>query len=486
VVVAVLAVGRFHGLDMLYLADIPERSWRVAASLANSSMLGHYALLNAFLATGMAAWSFAARQSFTGRTALPVWLVVLFAAAALLNLWAMALSGSLGAYVAFVLALGALALAYALFGQGKAARGVGLGGLAIAVVTGAGLAFLFFVENPLQVRAQDHPVVQRLAFASLEGRTTQTRLAAWRAGFHGVAERPVLGWGPENYIVPYGKYGEGAATTVSAHDRAHNELVEELATKGLFGAGAYLAIWVLTFVVVVGYVRGERDARGRREPQFGQALAMYVGTALVADLLLKQTLFSHVVGTVQYTLLLGFVIGLEAHVRREGSGPGIPQRLSAPLSQWLAKTWSRTLVIVATLALATAAVYSSIAAHAGAKTLLQFASPSATLADLDKAVDAFPPIANYVRRLFLDDLANNWRRLRMQQAAKAARLLARADIEATAAEQAEPHNWVMVHSIARLYRVVAATEPEYRDKAERYMERARELAPNMVVAPARE
>ena len=463
VVVALLAIGRFHGLDMLYLTDIPERTWRVAATFGNSAMLGHYALLNCFLAVGLAAWSFTARRSSGVRTRLPVSPIVLFAAAAMLNLWAMALSGSLGAYVAFVLALGALALAYALFGRGKAARRVGLGGLTTAGVIGACLGFLFFVDNPLQVRAHDHPLVQRLAFASVEGRTTQSRLAAWQAGLHGVAERPVLGWGPENYIVPFGKYGQGAATSTRVHDRAHNEFVEEAATKGLLGAAAYVAIWVFTFVVAARHVKGWRDTRGALGSTFGQALAMCVGAALVADLLVKQTLFAHVVGTVQYTLLLGFVIGLEDQLRREGAGPRIPKCVSAAASGWLAHTWSRVLVVVLTVGLASAAAYSSIAAHAGAKALLQFASPRATLADLDKAIEAFPPIANYARRLFLDDLANNWKGLRTGQGAKAARLLARADIEAAAAEKAEPHNWVMIHSIARFYREVAATNAEYHE-----------------------
>ena len=481
VIVAALAIGRFHGLDMLYPSDLPEQSWRVAASLGNSSLLGHYALVNGFVAAGMAGWALAVRRSSGTGTGLPAWLFAAFSAAALLNLWAMILSGTLGAYVAFVLALGALALAYALFGESKAARRVGVGGLGTAIVTGAVLGFLFFVDNPLQVRAQDHPLVQRLAFASLEGRTTQTRLAAWRAGVYGVAERPILGWGPENYIVPFGKYGEGAATSAYAHDRAHNELVEEATAKGLAGAAAYVAIWALTFVVVARYITSRRDARGARAPPFGQALPMYVGTALVADLLLKQTLFAHVVGTLQYTLLLGFVIGLEEHMRREGGGPRMPKGLSNAGSRWLGHTWSRALVLIVTTGLAALAAYSSLAAYAGAKALVQFASPRATLADLDTAIAAFPPIANHARRLFLDDLANNWKYLRTRESAKAARVLARADLEAAAAERAEPHNWVMIHSIARLYREVAATDPEYRDKAERYMARAEELAPNMVV-----
>ena len=510
VVVALLAIGRFHGLDLPYLREVPETSWRVSASFGSSAFLGHYALVNGFVACGLAVRLMAVRPWFGGLMSArepagsrrrkdsaqsssspvthgammsPAWACAAFLVAAVLNFWAMVLSGTLGAYAAFVPAAGALALAYAVLGQGKVGRRLGVGGLAVAGTIGVGLAFLFFVDNPLKVRAQDNPLVKRLAFAGVEGRTTQTRLAAWRAGIEGIAERPLLGWGPENFIVPYGKHGTGVAATTDAHDRAHNELIEEATAKGLLGALAYIAIWAFTFVVVARYVR----ARLRAPPEWSQGpdLVMYVGAALIADLLLKQTLFAHATGMLQYTLLLGFVISLEAEMQREGAGPRIPTAVARIAERWLAPTWARALVIALTVGLAGAATYSSISIYAGAKALVQFAQPRATLADLDRAISAFPPLANSARRLFLDDLANNWTRLRLHRSAEAARLLARADVEAAAAEKAEPDNWLVIHSIARLYRAVAATDPEYHDKAERYENRALALAPNMPIAPPR-
>ena len=506
VVVALLAIGRFHELAIPYLAAVPERTWRVSASLGSSAFLGHYALINVFVALGLAARLLAVRPRFRGQMSrrrnavqpskspsathansmmFPAWPCAAFLVAAVLNLWAMGLSGTLAAYAAFVPAVGALALAYAVLGQGKLGRRTGLGGLLVAGVTGAALAFLFFVDNPLKVRAQDNPVVQRLAFASIEGRTTQTRLAAWQAGLEGIAERPLLGWGPENFIVPYGKHGRGAATTTYAHDRAHNEFVEEMTAKGLLGAAAYTAIWILTFVVVARYAKACQGPRAPPEPPHGQALAMFVGAALVADLLLKQTLFAHPAGLMQYTLLLAFVISLEAEMRQQGSVPGRPKRVARAVGRWFAPVWPRALVVALTLGLAGAAMYSSIATYAGAKALARYALPRATLADLDRAISAFPPLANSARRLFLDDLANNWNRLRLHQSAEAARLLARADIEAAAAEQTEPNNWLVIHAIARLYRTVATTDPEYGTKAEQYERRSLELAPNMAIASPR-
>ncbi|MCY4015511.1 MAG: O-antigen ligase family protein [Gammaproteobacteria bacterium] len=483
-VVALVAISRFHGFDLPYLRDSSEITWRVSASLGSSAYLGHYALLNGLVGGGLAARLLADRPWSRGATS-RAWPCVLYALAALLNFWAMALSGALGAYVALIPAAGALALAYAVFGHEKAGRRIGAGALAVVGVAGASLGFLFFVDNPLKVRAQNNPVVQRLAFASIEGRTTQTRLAAWRAGIEGIAERPLLGWGPENFIVPFGEFGTGVATTTNPHDRAHNEFIEEATAKGLLGVAAYIAIWVLTFVVVVRYIRIRQGPRAPPESRHGQALAMFIGAALVADFLLKQTLFAHTAGLLLYTLLLGFVIGLEDEMRREGTGPAMPRPVARVVERWLATAWPRVLIVPLTLGLAGAATYSSIAIYAGGKALVQFAHPRATLADLDRAIEAFPPLANSARRLFLDDLAKNWKRLRLSQSREAARLLARADIEAAAAENAEPNNWLVIHSIARLYRTVAATDPEYEDKAERYEGRALELAPNMAIAPPR-
>ena len=484
VVVALVAIGRFHGLDLPYLRESPEVTWRVSASLGSSAYLGHYALLNGFVACGLAMRLLSVRPSSCTATS-PAWPCGLYLLAALLNFWAMALSGALGAYVALVPAVGALALAFAVFGQGKAGRRIGAASLAVVGVIGASLGFLFFVDNPLKVRSQDGPVVKRLAFASIEGRTTQTRLAAWRAGLDGIAERPLLGWGPENFIVPFGKYGTGVATTTNPHDRAHNEFIEEATAKGLLGAVAYIAIWVLTFVVLLRYVRIRQGPRAPPESPHGQVLPMFIGAALVADFLLKQTLFAHTAGLLLYTLLVGFVISLEDEMRREGAGPRVPKPVAVLVERCLIAAVPRVLIAALAVGLAGAATYSSFAIYVGAKALLQFALPRATLADLDRAINAFPPLANTPRRLFLDDLANNWNRLRVHQSAEAARLLARADIEAVAAEASEPNNWLVIHSIARLYRAVAVTDPEYKDKARRYEARALELAPEMPISPPR-
>ena len=56
-------------------------------------------------------------------------------------------------------------------------------------------------------------------------------------------------------------------------------------------------------------------------------------------------------------------------------------------------------------------------------------------------------------------------------------MLAMVNAEAEAAVASEPENWQLFAALARLYSLVAFTDPEYRDVAERYLDRARELVP---------
>ena len=50
--------------------------------------------------------------------------------------------------------------------------------------------------------------------------------------------------------------------------------------------------------------------------------------------------------------------------------------------------------------------------------------------------------------------------------------------------ETEPWDWQIAHLLARLYRVVAVTRPDYEATARSHLARARELAPARDVFPA--
>ena len=57
-------------------------------------------------------------------------------------------------------------------------------------------------------------------------------------------------------------------------------------------------------------------------------------------------------------------------------------------------------------------------------------------------------------------------------------MLALVNTEAVAALEDEPENWQIYVSLAKFYRVVSTSAPEYEDVARRYLEKSMELAPH--------
>lgn len=100
--------------------------------------------------------------------------------------------------------------------------------------------------------------LSRITDLSLRSPTTETRFWAWEAGFKGWFDSPktiILGWGPENFNIPFSKHfnpkfflGPGSETLF---DRAHNMFVEILVTMGLVGFLAYIGI----FIAIFSYLR---------------------------------------------------------------------------------------------------------------------------------------------------------------------------------------------------------------------------------------
>jgi O-antigen ligase len=106
----------------------------------------------------------------------------------------------------------------------------------------------------------------RLLTTSFSAQTAQSRLWTWHSAWLGFLERPLFGWGPENFSMAFDKYfdvrhfnpGTGGETWF---DRAHSIVFDYLATTGIAGFGAFIAIFA-TFAYML--LRRIRRARGSR------------------------------------------------------------------------------------------------------------------------------------------------------------------------------------------------------------------------------
>lgn len=98
---------------------------------------------------------------------------------------------------------------------------------------------------------QSNPVLSRLANISLQDATTRHRLIVWNIGLQGFKERPILGWGPENFNLVFDKYYDPALYGAESwFDRSHNILIDWLVHTGILGLLAYLSLFITALYLI--------------------------------------------------------------------------------------------------------------------------------------------------------------------------------------------------------------------------------------------
>jgi cytochrome c-type biogenesis protein CcmH/NrfG len=93
--------------------------------------------------------------------------------------------------------------------------------------------------------------LDRIASISLTDDTTMARLINWQIAWHGIQERPVLGWGQENYAIVFDKYYDPRMYAQEPwFDRVHNIIFDWWVAGGTLGLLAYLSIFAATLYVL--------------------------------------------------------------------------------------------------------------------------------------------------------------------------------------------------------------------------------------------
>jgi tetratricopeptide (TPR) repeat protein len=172
------------------------------------------------------------------------------------------------------------------------------------------VAIIGFSKNQKWVK--NNSILGRISDISLTTDTIQTRLWAWGSGLKGWAERPILGWGPENFMYLHMKYfnakhftGLGAETI---WDRAHNMPLEILSTMGIVGLISYLSIFFFIFYVLFKRFKEKKISRN----VFGILCAM-----IIAYFVQNLFIFDTTANYLMFFLILGYVNFLNAKEEEE-------------------------------------------------------------------------------------------------------------------------------------------------------------------------
>jgi O-antigen ligase len=88
------------------------------------------------------------------------------------------------------------------------------------------------------------PAFRRIAETNLDG-PDAVRGFQWDAAIAGFRERPVFGFGPENHHLVWSAHFDPRSEQIGidVFDRTHNQYLEILATTGIIGTVAFIAIW---------------------------------------------------------------------------------------------------------------------------------------------------------------------------------------------------------------------------------------------------
>ena len=469
----VCATGLAGHYGLVGIALISDSSERIGSTLGNPMYLGAYTAVNVLTGAALLVHvpgpsAGPARRGIGSGAA-----ASLCAPPVLLNLWTLWLSGTRSAAVGLGVAAFILG-AYMAWSGARVMRI--LGGAVVAVLLAAVLFIGIARTTSLDPATGSNVLLRRMADVGRDPSDVErARFAA--AGLRAFRDRPVLGWGPDNFLIAWGRHN---VADTAYGDHAHNKLLEELTTKGVLGLLSYLAVWTaVTSAVFRAF--GRRSGRDRlRLGLVGAALAAY----FVQSLFQVDTQISRM----HFSLLAAFAAAVEAWGRspEPAAGAGSPPRrfgLRAALDRvaGLPAAPGRAAVptaIAAALAIVSLAhfnvrLYSAATAAAEARTTSR-PWPD-RLDDFTAAIRGFPGLANYPRMYLAGDAAAH-DGLSEEDFRRTAELVTR---EAERGSRTEPQNWLHEASMAAFYQKAVTRDVRYLDTARRHVARAVELAPGL-------
>ncbi len=113
--------------------------------------------------------------------------------------------------------------------------------LGVFVLVGVVPAVALFSFRDNKQLLENHTTINRVITVLTSKTTGISRLNNWEIAFEGFKEKPILGWGQENYQVVFAKYFKPEMYNDAPwYDRSHNFLLDALVSGGIVGILAFL------------------------------------------------------------------------------------------------------------------------------------------------------------------------------------------------------------------------------------------------------
>lgn len=226
----------YGALQLMGKITINQGGVRLDGTFGNSSYFAIYLVFHIFLALYMLAQTYKIS-----------WKKWMYGAVVVGEAWILYFTATRGAILGL---LGGLILSSVIIAfkekENKILRKSAIG-LLVGIVVFIGL-FISMRNVPF---VKNSPVMSR--FASLDAKELQTqgRYFVWPMAIKGVAERPLFGWGQENFNFVFNKnYDPRMYGQEQWFDRTHNVLLDWLIAGGIVGFLAYAGMFVAMFYYI--------------------------------------------------------------------------------------------------------------------------------------------------------------------------------------------------------------------------------------------
>ena len=506
-IVSFLGINQHYGIFDMEGFGIRSAD-RIESTLGNATYVGAYTMVNALIALSMIIHSLGgqttgdggerAEPAPQGRTArrrrrrgerqagpirvsfnyLP-WLQSVWVLSLMLNLWALWLTGTRGAVVGLGAAALVFSVGYLIWGRVRAARIISyaLVGTAIAVI---GLFVAVRTTDVLDPVVESNTMLARISSIGLGDASISGRVSGAQAGLLAYAEKPVLGWGPENFLIAWGKHVDAEAAERDRFDQAHNKLVEELTTKGTLGFVSYMLVWLAMAWAMFISIRRRRG--------YGQLSVLIIAAAMLAYFVQNLFLFDTPVTLMQFSILAAFAVSQEywaGEGDRKRTQSWMPERLSGrlslrPVSAVLRTSWGAVCLMVVVSVAVIAALYAlNLRAYNASVGVAEFARPmdwEVRLEYIQDSISTFPGLANYPRRHLIRDSFNRLPSLSEDEFRGAVDLMEKTGNDAL---EVESDNWRILAMMVHLYQVATERDGEYLAKAGEHLDKMTRIAPNL-------
>ncbi len=312
---------------------------RIAGPLGNSSYLGVYALLHMFIAGFLLAGRLKGR---TFKTAM--WSSITYIAVILFNGAVLYQTGTRGSFAGLVVGIVLIAILLTILERGMK-RKIGAGFLIALVLV---ISFLGMFKNSGFIKNNDllYRFSSLITFdiKSIVAEQGHARVLLWGVALKGVQEKPILGWGQDNFGYVFAKYYDPKMFDQEQwFDRTHDVFFDWLIAGGVLALLGYLSLFYAVLYLLwkkPDGAHGEGEWNNVEKSIFTGLLAAY----FVHNIFVFDNLSSYII----FFILLAYVAE-----RHNASRPQVNHQ-THPL---ISNTATQAVVIVVIAAAAIASVH---------------------------------------------------------------------------------------------------------------------------------